>query len=56
MKTMQDFKNEESARQYSLLKKTINKPIGKLIKILRMKRVLDSTLFSRKPSINLLVN
>lgn len=32
MKTGQDFKNEESARQYSLLKKTINKPIGKLIK------------------------
>ena len=32
MKTNQDFKNEESAKQYSLLKKTINKPIGKLIK------------------------
>ena len=32
MKTNQDFRNEESARQYSLLKKTINKPIGKLIK------------------------
>jgi hypothetical protein len=32
MKTLQDFKNEESAKQYSLLKKTINKPIGKLIK------------------------
>lgn len=28
MKTNQDFKNEESAKQYSLLKKTI----GKLIK------------------------
>lgn len=26
MKTNQDFKNEESAKQYSLLKKTINKP------------------------------
>ena len=32
MKTNQDFKSEESAKQYSLLKKTINKPIGKLIK------------------------
>lgn len=32
MKTNQDFRNEESAKQYSLLKKTINKPIGKLIK------------------------
>lgn len=32
MKTNQDFRNEESAGQYSLLKKTINKPIGKLIK------------------------
>lgn len=32
MKTIQDFRNEESAKQYSLLKKTINKPIGKLIK------------------------
>lgn len=32
MKTNQDFRNEESAEQYSLLKKTINKPIGKLIK------------------------
>lgn len=32
MKTNQNFKNEESAKQYSLLKKTINKPIGKLIK------------------------
>lgn len=32
MKTNQNFRNEESARQYSLLKKTINKPIGKLIK------------------------
>lgn len=32
MKTDQDFRNEESAKQYSLLKKTINKPIGKLIK------------------------
>jgi hypothetical protein len=32
MKTTQDFRNEESAKQYSLLKKTINKPIGKLIK------------------------
>lgn len=31
MKTNQDFKNEESAEQYSLLRKTINKPIGKLI-------------------------
>ena len=30
MKTAQDFKN--GAKQYSLLKKTINKPIGKLIK------------------------
>ena len=29
---MQDFKNEESAKQYSLLKSTINKPLGKLIK------------------------
>lgn len=32
IKTIQDFKNEESAKQYSLLKETINKPIGKLIK------------------------
>ena len=32
MKTNQDFRNEESTKQYSLLKKTINKPIGKLIK------------------------
>ena len=32
MKTNQDFRNEESVKQYSLLKKTINKPIGKLIK------------------------
>lgn len=32
MKTNQDFRNEESAKQYSFLKKTINKPIGKLIK------------------------
>lgn len=32
MRTNQDFRNEESAKQYSLLKKTINKPIGKLIK------------------------
>ena len=32
MKTNQDFKSEESAKQYSLRKKTINKPIGKLIK------------------------
>lgn len=32
MKTNQDFRNEESARQYSLLKSAINKPIGKLIK------------------------
>lgn len=34
MKTMQDFKNEESAKQYSLLKKQLKqyKPIGKLIK------------------------
>lgn len=35
MKTIQDFKNEESAKQYSLLKKAIKDkigPIGKLIK------------------------
>lgn len=32
MKTDQDFKSGESAGQYSLLKKTVNKPIGKLIK------------------------
>lgn len=32
MKTNQDFRNEERAKQYSLLRKTINKPIGKLIK------------------------
>lgn len=32
MKTNQDFRNEERAKQYSLLKKTINKSIGKLIK------------------------
>ena len=32
MKTNQDFKSEESAKQYSRLGKTVNKPIGKLIK------------------------
>lgn len=32
MKINQDFRNEEGAKQYSLLKKTINKPISKLIK------------------------
>ena len=34
MKTMQNFKNEESAKQYSLLKAKLNKygPIGKLVK------------------------
>lgn len=33
MKTMQDFKNGESAKQYSLLKAELNKygPIGKLV-------------------------
>lgn len=34
MKTMQDFKNEESRRKYAILKKELNKygPIGKLVK------------------------
>lgn len=34
MKTMQDFKNEESAKQHSLLKERLKSfgPIGKLIK------------------------
>lgn len=32
MKTIQDFRNEESARQYSLLKSAINKPLGKQLK------------------------
>lgn len=34
MKTMQDFKNEESRRKYVVLKKELNKygPIGKLVK------------------------
>ena len=34
MKTMQDFKNEESRRKYTVLKKELNKYglIGKLVK------------------------
>ena len=34
MKTMQDFKNEESRKKYAILKKELNKygPIGKLVK------------------------
>ncbi|QOR58291.1 hypothetical protein [uncultured phage cr106_1] len=32
MKTMQDFKNEESAKQYSLLKSQIGKPLGQILR------------------------
>lgn len=34
MKTMQDFKNKESKRNYAILKKELSKysPIGKLVK------------------------
>lgn len=34
MKTMQDFKNEESRRKYAVLKKELSKydPIGKLVR------------------------
>ena len=45
MKTNQDFRNEESARQYSLLKSAINKPLGKLIKEIRneTKAIINTT-------------